>query len=131
MPNSIILAEISIGELIDKITILEIKEAKIDDPAKLANIRHELAKLRDTRREVISSSKSVAKIASALKDVNEALWDIEDKIRDCERKGDFGSTFVELARSVYQTNDKRATLKRQLNEILNSTIIEEKSYVEY
>ena len=123
--------EVSPGELIDKITILEIKCERIVDPDKLANLRKELAILAAARDRSIAPSDRSARLAADLKAVNEALWDIEDQIRDCERISDFGDAFIALARSVYRKNDKRAALKREINEFLGSAIIEEKSYATY
>ena len=119
---------VSPGELIDKITILEIKCERIVDPGKLANVRKELAILAAARDGSIPPSDRSARLAADLKAVNEALWDIEDRIRDCDRVSDFGDAFIALARSVYGMNDKRAALKREINELLGSAIIEEKSY---
>lgn len=122
--------EVSPGELVDKITILEIKSGRIDDPAKLKNVTHELAAL--TRvAAVLPESDDLGRLRGALKKVNEALWEIEDEIRLCERNRDFGPRFVELARSVYRSNDQRAQLKRRINELLGSAIVEEKSYQDY
>jgi len=126
-----ILVEIAPGELIDRITILEIKAERIADPDKLGNIRRELAVLVSARDGAVASSDAIAKLTADLKSVNEALWTIEDDIRACERAGDFGPRFVELARSVYKSNDCRAALKRAINERLGSRIVEEKSYAEY
>ena len=118
------------GELVDKITILEIKTERIADPAKLANVTTELGLLR-LRLAAVAADPAVVRLHAALKDVNETLWRIEDDIRDCERDGDFGAKFVELARAVYRTNDRRADLKREINLALGSTIVEEKSYKPY
>ena len=133
-----LLVEASIGELVDKITILEIKSVRIIEAKKLANVRLELESLQTAYRKVLesifkSTSKpdSLGDLVSQLKSVNEALWQIEDKIRDHERSKEFGPEFVELARSVYRQNDRRAALKRQINELLGSRIVEEKSYQEY
>jgi tetratricopeptide (TPR) repeat protein len=123
--------EIAPGELLDKITILEIKTERITDPQKLQNVRHELTVLERARRDRLPDLPQLASLTAELKKANEALWDIEDAIRDCERQEDFGARFVELARSVYKTNDRRAALKRQINELLGSAIVEEKSYAEY
>ncbi|EKE76968.1 DUF6165 family protein [Oceanibaculum indicum] len=126
---------VSWGELIDKIAILEIKSERIGDAAKLANVRTELTALADVRdANLPSDSKVLADLATLtadIKKVNEALWEIEDDIRDCERDKDFGTRFVELARSVYKTNDKRAALKRDINMLLGSALVEEKSYQSY
>jgi hypothetical protein len=123
--------EISPGELIDKITILQIKEERIDDSAKRANVKLELVTLMRSRNESLEKSTTLDELTTELKRVNESLWEIEDDIRICERDRDFSTKFVELARSVYRVNDERASLKRQINELLNSSLIEEKSYVDY
>lgn len=121
---------VSWGELIDKITILEIKSERISDEAKLGNIRKELDLLR-SRLGARGAAADVARLAGALRDVNGSLWDIEDEIRACENAGDFGSRFIELARSIYITNDRRAELKREINIVLGSDLVEEKSYQLY
>ena len=123
--------EIAPGELIDKITILEIKTENITDPEKLRNVRIELETLEKSRDAAIAPSTEMDRLTVALKGVNQELWTIEDDVRDCERAGDFGSTFVELARAVYKTNDRRAALKREINVLLGSVLIEEKSYQPY
>lgn len=123
--------EIAPGELIDKITILEIKTEFISDPGKLTNVRIELETLEKSRDAAIAPSPEMTRLTEALKSVNLELWKIEDDIRDCERDGDFGSAFVELARSVYKTNDRRAALKREINTLLGSRLVEEKSYQPY
>ena len=122
---------VSWGELLDKITILEIKAERIADPAKTANVAKELAALCATRDAAGVDLVPLAALVGALREVNAALWRIEDDIRDCERQGDFGARFVALARDVYRTNDKRAALKRQVNEALGSELVEEKSYAAY
>ena len=106
------LVDVAPGELIDKITILVIKSERMEDEAKLANVRHELKILSATRDTDIPASTELDELTAKLKSVNETLWKIEDDIRDCERNGDFGETFVKLARAVYVTNDKRAQLKK-------------------
>lgn len=126
-----LLVPVSWGELIDKITILEIKADRIGDPAKLANIRRELAALNRVRADGGPLPPQVLTLTANLRTVNEALWDIEDEIRECERHGDFGPRFVKLARAVYRTNDRRADLKRQINAALQSELVEEKSYKPY
>lgn len=126
-----IMTAIAPGELIDKITILRIKSERISDEAKLKNVRTELDILTATQKEHVPASDEMARLEAALKTVNEALWEIEDDIRDCERQGDFGEEFIRLARAVYVTNDKRAALKKEINLLLGSTIVEEKSYAEY
>lgn len=119
---------ISWGELVDKITILEIKAERIDDPKKLANVTRELWLL---NRKLSPVAQQVLRLKLRLKDVNTKLWDIEDQIRDCEREQDFGPRFVELARAVYVTNDQRADVKREINFALSSELVEEKSYRPY
>jgi hypothetical protein len=126
-----LLVEISIGELIDKITILEIKLQNIRDPAKLANIRHEYETLTATLHQAVAESAELSALSAALKTVNAELWRIEDEIRDQERAQTFGADFIALARSVYRTNDRRAALKRKINQLLQSDIVEEKSYAAY
>ena len=126
-----ILVEIAPGELIDKITILEIKSERIADAGKVKNVRVELDVLAAARDAALAASAELTDLTAQLKQVNEALWDIEDAIRDCERGQDFGPKFIELARSVYHSNDRRAALKRQINELLGSKLIEEKSYAAY
>ena len=120
--------EVGGGELIDKITILQIKTERIRDPGKLANVRHELALLEAARDGHLPPSEELAALTDALKQVNESLWDIEDDIRACEAANDFGDRFIELARSVYKTNDRRAALKKQINQLTGATVVEEKSY---
>lgn len=126
-----IMVEIAPGELVDKITILEIKLENIRDEAKLVNIKHEYAILTDVLRREIAQSIELGRLTAALKEVNAKLWRIEDDIRDRERAKSFGAEFVALARSVYRTNDRRAAIKREINELLSSAIIEEKSYAAY
>lgn len=116
------------GELIDKITILRIKQARIHDDAKLRNVEHELSVLEAARSLHLEPSTTLSVFESELQAINEALWKVEDDIRDCEARADFGSEFIELARSVYRMNDQRAALKRSINEHCGSEIVEEKSY---
>lgn len=123
--------EVAAGELVDKITILEIKDARISDPAKLSNVRTELAVLREAQAAALPPSLELDRLTTELRAVNEALWQIEDDIRDCEAAGDFGPRFVELARAVYRTNDRRAALKREINALTGSRLVEEKSYRDY
>ena len=123
--------EVSPGELLDKLSILEIKSERIDDAAKLTNIRHELDLYRETITRQMRMTDEMATLLRDLKAANEALWDIEDEIRACEARQDFGARFIELARSVYRTNDRRAAIKRQINLLCGSSIIEEKSYTPY
>lgn len=126
-----LLVPISPGELIDKITILEIKSERMTDAAKLHNVRTELSLLNDTWRASPHSATDIGEEWAGLRDVNGKLWDIEDRIRDKERDGLFDAEFVELARAVYFTNDERATLKKRINTKLGSVLVEEKSYAEY
>ena len=123
--------EISPGELIDRITILEIKAARINDEAKRANIGVELSELTAARRGAVPASARLAALTGELREVNGALWDIEDEIRALEAAGDFGPAFIELARAVYKTNDRRSAIKRKINELLGSRLIDEKSYTPY
>jgi hypothetical protein len=126
-----ILAPVSAGELIDKITILRVKASRIGDPAKEANVRIELALLEETAARELPSSAELEGLVAQLTEINAALWDIEDGKRDCERRQDFGPDFVTLARRVYIDNDRRAAVKRQINALAGSEIIEEKSYKPY
>jgi Family of unknown function (DUF6165)/Tetratricopeptide repeat len=119
---------VSAGELLDKIAILEIKHERIVDPAKRDNVRRELDLLLAVRRESVAESAALQALVADLKRVNEQLWDAEDAIRLHESANEFGARFIELARTVYQANDHRAALKRQINELLRSPIVEEKSY---
>jgi hypothetical protein len=123
--------EVPPGELVDKITILRIKSERITDTAKLRNVRIELATLEEVERETLTKTATLTELTEQLKAVNERLWLIEDDIRECEREQDFGPRFVALARSVYHENDRRAALKRAVNELLHSRLIEEKSYSDY
>ena len=122
---------ISPGELIDKLTILEIKSERMSDGKKLANVRLELKLLTDTWNKSDYAKFDIAAEWKDLKRINAALWDIEDDIRDEERAKRFGEKFIELARAVYVTNDDRAAVKRKINEKLRSKIVEEKSYADY
>lgn len=124
-------AEISSGELIDKITILQIKTERIKDAKKLANIRKELASLMATKEEEIGSSEKLDQLTYDLYVINNQMWDIEDAIRDKEIKGEFDEQFKELARSVYRTNDRRMAVKRAINDLLESALVEEKEYAQY
>ena len=126
-----VLAAVSWGELIDKITILEIKQERLTDTDQLANVEKELATLCAARDAALPEDTETVKDANALKMINEALWDVENDIRDCERNQDFGETFIDLARSVYRVNDRRAEIKRRINKNLGSDLVEEKSYRDY
>jgi tetratricopeptide (TPR) repeat protein len=126
-----VLVEVPPGELLDKITILEIKAERITDADKLRHVREELRVLAAARDEALPAGADLARLTAELKAVNEQLWDIEDEIRRCEAKQTFNKRFIELARSVYHTNDRRAALKRQINDLLGSHLVEEKSYAPY
>lgn len=120
--------EVSDGEVVDKLTIVEIKLLNIKDEQKLANLKKEFEVLDKAIRNILSKTHP---LYNELLEINKKLWDIEDKIRECERKKDFGQKFIELARSVYFTNDKRSEVKRRINEVTNSDLKEEKSYENY
>ena len=126
-----VLVPVSWGEVIDKITILEIKAERLDDDAKRANVRRELEELTTVREREFPGHAGLAALAAQLKTINEKLWEIEDDIRGCERSKDFGAEFVRLARAVYVTNDERASAKRRINDLLGSALVEEKSYAPY
>jgi transcriptional regulator of nitric oxide reductase len=126
-----ILVPVSPGEVLDKITILEIKSERMSDPEKVANVRVELALLQETWAQAVAEDDVVRELHTQLKEINEALWEIEDDIRDKERVREFDQRFIELARNVYFTNDRRSEVKKQLNLHLGSEIIEEKSYQGY
>ena len=123
-----ILAEISAGELIDKITILEIKKEKITNKDKLIEIEKELLSLDDTMKKFIPNNSQISKFKNNLKDINLQLWDIEDGKRSAEKNNEFGEKFIELARKVYKSNDERAKIKLAINNALGSNIKEVKSY---
>jgi len=127
----IIEVPVSPGEVLDKITILEIKSERISDTGKLANVRRELELLQASWRQCVTEDETVRRIHDELKTINEALWEIEDDIRDKERAREFDQVFIDLARSVYVTNDQRANAKKALNIYLGSEIVEEKSYQDY
>jgi hypothetical protein len=126
-----ILVPVSPGELLDKITILRIKAARMSDAAKVANVRHELALLEKTWKDSGAGAVDLGNEEANLTRVNEALWVIEDDIRDEEHASRFGPRFIELARAVYVTNDERAAIKKRINTLLGSSIVEEKSYKPY
>lgn len=126
-----LLIPVSWGELLDKITILQIKSERMTDAAKLANVRHELQLLAGVRDGQGLRPDGLAELVAELRAVNEKLWAIEDAIRECERHQDFGERFVELARSVYFSNDRRAALKYRINRLMGSPVVEEKSYAAY
>ena len=122
---------ISPGELLDKITILQIKAERINDPTKVANVKTELEMLTRVWDETVEADAEITALTAELKSINESLWEIEDDIRDEERNKRFGERFIELARAVYVTNDERANAKKKVNLHLNSNIVEEKSYQDY
>lgn len=129
--TQLIVVEIAPGELIDKITILEIKVERFSDADKRTNVLAELQTLADARAAAIVQDDEIVKLTNELKAINEALWEIEDELRECDRNGDFGARFVELACAVYRTNDRRAEVKRAINLHLGSRLVEEKSYQSY
>ena len=122
---------VSFGELLDKISILQIKSERISDTAKLINIRTELSALEKTWMAHPAGGKDIAKLRADLKAVNERLWDLEDNIRLQDKAQAFDDRFIELARSVYQQNDERARIKKEINTVLGSAYVEEKSYKDY
>ena len=122
---------VSWGEVIDKITILEIKSERLTAPDALANVRAELALLAGVAREPLAANDRLADLKAQLQSVNRALWEIEDDIREKEAREEFDDGFIALARSVYRRNDERAAIKRRINDLLGSGIIEEKSYRAY
>ena len=124
---------VSLGEMVDKITILEIKTRHIKDPAKLANVQHELTVLNERLQQLLDAEgmSKLEPLKQQLGDINQKLWNIEDDIRDCERNKDFGDTFIQLARAVYFTNDQRAAVKKDINLAFGSELVEEKSYQNY
>jgi len=126
-------APISLGELIDKITILEIKAVHIGDEAKLKNVTHELNILNAKVDKLLDAAgkAKLEPLKASLKAINQELWVIEDDIRDCERTKDFSQKFIDLARAVYFTNDKRAAVKKDINLAFGSELVEEKSYKDY
>ena len=126
-----ILIPISPGELLDKITILEIKSERIDSPEKKANVDKELGMLNKVWADSVTEDSDIKSMRAELKSINENLWDIEDDIRDEERHKRFGERFIELARAVYVTNDQRGDVKKRINLYLKSDIVEEKSYQDY
>jgi CHAT domain-containing protein len=123
-----IVIEIGAGELMDRITILQIKNERIADPAKRANIARELVALQPARTRLLQAFPALASLEAELKRINEDLWTIEDAIRQCEAHSDFGPRFIEFARAVYKNNDRRGDLKKTINVLTGARIIEEKSY---
>ena len=126
-----ILTEISAGELLDKMSILEIKLVKINDKESLVEINKEYNSLKETQNSNIKLTKNLENLIKELKEVNLKLWDIEDNKRICEKNKDFGKVFVDLSRNVYLNNDKRAKIKSEINKLLGSNIKEVKQYVNY
>ena len=126
-----ILIPISPGELLDKITILEIKSERIESAEKKANVNNELSMLNKVWDEAVTVDDNITDMRKEMKSINETLWDIEDDVRDEERDKRFEERFIELARSVYVTNDQRADVKKRINIYLKSNIVEEKSYQDY
>jgi len=124
-------AEISAGELVDKLTILEIKLDIIRDPGKRSNLSREYGSLLRSFRRNLAHFEGLPSLRDDLRSVNRELWRVEDDIRDCERSANFDGAFVALARSVYRSNDRRADLKRRINDLTQSEIVEEKSYAAY
>jgi len=120
--------EIAPGELFDKITILEIKAERIEDPVKRANVVAELRTLEAARDRAIAPAPDLAELIAQLRAVNERLWHIQEGLRDCMRRGDLGDAFVQVARAECERNDERAAIKRQINLLLGSRLVEEKSY---
>ncbi len=130
-PSPIITIPVSPGEVVDRLTILEIKSQRIKDAAKLANVRAELAHLAEAAKSAIPDTDEMRGLRAELKAINEKLWEIEDDIRDLERLDDFGAAFIALARAVYRTNDARTAIKHRINETLGSELIDENSYTPY
>jgi hypothetical protein len=126
-----VMTEISIGELIDKITILIIKMARLDDPEQLANVEAELIALRRARDEHVTPSNDLDDLTAELAVVNEELWDIENRVRSYERQNVFDDRFINQVRSIYRENDKRSAIKRRINVLTGSRLVEEKSYTKY
>jgi hypothetical protein len=126
-----VLIPVSWGELIDKFTILEIKVERIQDPIKVANVKRELTALLPLRDKALQELSELLRYQADLKAVNETLWEVEDELRAWERRKEFGPRFIELARAVYHENDRRASLKHQINQLLESGLVEEKSYQSY
>jgi hypothetical protein len=126
-----VLVNVSLGELIDKITILNIKQQRISDVIKLVNVEKELKVLTENLHALNIDNHKLASYTARLQDINQQLWDIEDEIREQELQKNFGDKFIELARAVYVTNDQRAAIKKEINLAFGSDLVEEKSYKEY
>jgi len=123
-----LLIPVSPGELLDKLTILDLKSERISVPEQLVHVRHERRLLSDCWASSGLDHPDLAGLLSELRQVNESLWQIEDEVRGCEARADFGARFIDLARAVYLSNDRRAAVKKRINELLGSEIVEEKSY---
>ncbi|MEC7763685.1 MAG: DUF6165 family protein [Pseudomonadota bacterium] len=123
-----ILAPVSAGDLVDRLSILRLKSERFEDPTKRANVLTERQALEAVAAHALPASDDLAALSAQLHGINATLWTIEDDIRACEARGDFGPDFIRLARAVYQTNDRRSAVKREINRLLGSEIIEEKSY---
>lgn len=126
-----LMVEVSLGEVLDKVTILKIKRARIDDPGKVSNVIKELGSLEESIEASGMVSPEIRAVVADLLEINKELWDIEDNIRECERQKNFGEEFVRLARAVYFTNDRRAAAKNRINRMSGSRLVEEKSYAAY
>ena len=126
-----ILSEISAGELLDKISILEIRIEKVKGKSDLEEINKEYKILKESQKLAINFTDEIRKLFQEIKQINQKLWDIEDEIRSCEKEKDFGQKFIDLARSVYFNNDKRAKIKSEINKLLGSNIKEIKQYSNY
>jgi len=126
-----ILSEISAGELLDKISILEIKLEKIKDKNSKEEIKKEYKILKRIQNSSINLDVKIKELFNSIKEINIKLWNVEDKLRVCEKNKDFGKNFIELAREVYFNNDKRAKIKKEMNKILGSNIREIKQYIKY
>ena len=126
-----IFAEISVGELLDKISILEIKQKNLKDEEKLKIVTKELLSLQETLKKDVKFTDKIQSLYNDLKNINSKLWEIEDGKRDCERRKEFGEEFIQLARSVYIENDNRAKIKNNINKLSGSNISEVKSYEKY
>ena len=126
-----LMVEVSLGEVLDKVTILQIKRARIDDPGKVANVIKELGSLEESLEASGMVSPEIRAVVADLLEINKELWDIEDNIRECERQKNFDEEFVRLARAVYFTNDRRAAAKHRINRMSGSRLVEEKSYAAY
>ncbi len=131
MDGQSIKIDVGSGELVDKLTILQIKSERITNGAKLVNVRHELGVLMRVFDTRVSKDDTISQFMGELKSINEELWEIEDDIRVCEGEKNFDTRFIELARAVYITNDKRAAVKKQINLHTGADIVEEKSYTEF